>query len=374
MEPLDCKFQDICTSIQSPEEEKSSLESFKTLSIKDVEISKVRNSTVPNPMTTTPTTVVSSNHRSQQKTKSNHGHSEKNTLSKKSKKKLKNLFLSFLICYTDNNIYDDCDSDSENQYSIYQSNNNKNTSTNNGPVDEPNRRGVINDQIIIVPNSNQNNNSSNNKHSKNSKSKQQPLVNVIDQLPKIEYLLSPQSEEFKGKKTIVIDLDETLVHSYFKPTSEPDIILPIEMDNGVVTFYINKRPYVQELFDFLHGKFEIVIFTASISRYADKVLDLIDPNKVISSRLFRESCYHHKGNYIKDLSRLGRDLRNTIIVDNSPHAYFLHPENAIPITSWFCDKTDHQLLDLISLLEKLMHCTDVRNILDGNTTGWFAKH
>ena len=45
--------------------------------------------------------------------------------------------------------------------------------------------------------------------------------------------------------------------------------------------------------------------------------------------MFREACVFHKGNYIKDLGRLGRDLKRTIIVDNSPTSYAFHPENAV---------------------------------------------
>lgn len=57
--------------------------------------------------------------------------------------------------------------------------------------------------------------------------------------------------------------------------------------------------------------------------------DLLDQWGVFRARLFRESCVFHRGNYVKDLSRLGRELRNVIIVDNSPASYIFHPENAV---------------------------------------------
>lgn len=54
-------------------------------------------------------------------------------------------------------------------------------------------------------------------------------------------------------------------------------------------------------------------------------------------RLFRESCVFHRGNYVKDLSRLGRELRRVIIVDNSPASYIFHPENAVsPVSPFVC--------------------------------------
>lgn len=64
-------------------------------------------------------------------------------------------------------------------------------------------------------------------------------------------------------------------------------------------------------------------------QYADPVADLLDKWGAFRARLFRESCVFHRGNYVKDLSRLGRDLRRIIIVDNSPASYIFHPDNAV---------------------------------------------
>ena len=59
--------------------------------------------------------------------------------------------------------------------------------------------------------------------------------------------------------------------------------------------------------------------------------DLLDKWGVFRSRLFRESCVFYRGNYVKDLERLGRDLRRVAIVDNSPASYIFHPENAVRV-------------------------------------------
>ena len=83
-------------------------------------------------------------------------------------------------------------------------------------------------------------------------------------------------------------------------------------------------------------------------------------------RLFRESCYNHQGYYIKDLSQLRRDLRQTIIFDNSPTSYIFHPQHALPVSSWFSDSHDNELLDLIPVLEDLTddNVQDVSLVLD----------
>lgn len=49
------------------------------------------------------------------------------------------------------------------------------------------------------------------------------------------------------------------------------------------------------------------------------VMDFIDPDKKAIERLFRESCTIIKGGLTKDLNKLGRDLKDVIIVDVSIH-------------------------------------------------------
>jgi RNA polymerase II subunit A small phosphatase-like protein len=101
-------------------------------------------------------------------------------------------------------------------------------------------------------------------------------------------------------------------------------------------------------------------------QYGDPLLDQLDIHKVIHHRLFRESCYNHQGNYVKDLSQIGRDLKDTIIIDNSPTSYIFHPQHAVPISSWFSDAHDNELLDLIPVLEDLAgpNVRDVSLVLD----------
>lgn len=62
--------------------------------------------------------------------------------------------------------------------------------------------------------------------------------------------------------------------------------------------------------------YELVIFTAGLKEYADWILNDFDRSNFIKYRLYRNSCRFRKGVYVKDLSRLGRDLTKTIIVDN----------------------------------------------------------
>jgi len=176
-------------------------------------------------------------------------------------------------------------------------------------------------------------------------------------------LLPDVRPEEADKKCIVIDLDETLVHSSFKPISNADFIVPVEIDNVIHQVYVLKRPYVDEFLCRMGELFECILFTASLAKYADPVADLLDKWDVFHCRLFRESCVFHRGNYVKDLSRLGRELHKIIIVDNSPASYVFHPDNAVPCSSWFDDMDDRELLDLIPLLEKLSKVDSVYAVL-----------
>ena len=94
--------------------------------------------------------------------------------------------------------------------------------------------------------------------------------------------------------TLVLDLDETLVHSSFKPVPNPDFVIPVEIDGVVTDVYVLKRPWVDYFLEQCAARYEIVVFTASLSKYADPLLDFLDPRKTIKHRLFRESCYLHQ--------------------------------------------------------------------------------
>ncbi|KAL4425522.1 hypothetical protein ABPG75_009538 [Micractinium tetrahymenae] len=175
-----------------------------------------------------------------------------------------------------------------------------------------------------------------------------------------EPVLGPLLPQDVGKKTLVLDLDETLVHSSFKPVPQPDYIIPVEIEGRIVDVYVLKRPFVDHFLRAVGSRFEVVVFTASLGKYADPLLDLLDKANVVRWRLFREACYPYEGSYVKDLQCLGRDLGQTIIVDNSPHSYMFQPENALPIGTFIDDMQDQELLDCLDLLLAVEKVEDVR--------------
>ena len=168
----------------------------------------------------------------------------------------------------------------------------------------------------------------------------------------------------------VLDLDETLVHSSFRAVPNADFVIPVNIEDQVHYVYVAKRPGVDNFLKVLSEFYELVIYTASLNKYADPLLDLLDTHKTISARLFRESCVHYEGNYVKDLSIINRDLTQSIIIDNSPQSYIFQPENAIDCSSFIDDPMDRELDQIMSFLLSIKDEPDVRHIC----TRWNEKN
>lgn len=185
--------------------------------------------------------------------------------------------------------------------------------------------------------------------------------------PETGFLLGRKNtKKFGNKKCLILDLDETLVHSSFKYLRTADFVIPVEIDNQVHHVYVIKRPGVDEFLEKVGKWFEVVVFTASVSKYGDPLLNKLDIHRSVHHRLFRDSCYNYQGNFIKNLSQIGRPLSECIIIDNSPASYIFHPEHSIPISSWFSDTHDNELLDLLPFLEDISkpNVDDVSKVLD----------
>ena len=178
--------------------------------------------------------------------------------------------------------------------------------------------------------------------------------------PKQKILISKKNQ----KKILILDIDETLVHSAFAPFNRPaDILLNIKFNGLNKKIYVLKRPHVDEFLKELSNIFEIITFTASLSQYADPLLDSLDKFHVVSHRLFRENCINQKGMYIKDLRKIGTDLKNIILIDNNPISYIMNIDNGLPILTWYESLKDNELMKLIPLLKYLANVEDVRTII-----------
>ena len=150
----------------------------------------------------------------------------------------------------------------------------------------------------------------------------------------------PEKIENKKNFTLVLDLDETLISFKFN-----------EQHIGM----LKMRPGLYNFLENVKKKYEIVIFTAGTQEYADPILDKIEKNgKIFAKRLYRQHATLMNNIYLKDLTRLGRDLSKIIIVDNMPQNFSLQKENGILIKNYFGqDKYDTTLNDLTPILLKI---------------------
>lgn len=192
-----------------------------------------------------------------------------------------------------------------------------------------------------------------------------------------KYPLSPLTETrlfTVRRKILVLDLDETLIHSHHDgsmnpttPSTPPDFIVRVRIECHPVRFFVYKRPHVDFFLSMVSQWYELVIFTASMEMYGMAVANkLEDDRNLFQRRFFRQHCTMDFNGYMKHLTTICKDLSSVFIIDNSPAAYRGNPENAIPIKSWFSDPHDTALLDLLPMLDALRFTNDVRSVLSRN--------
>ncbi|KAF8591578.1 NIF-domain-containing protein [Ramaria rubella] len=193
----------------------------------------------------------------------------------------------------------------------------------------------------------------------------------------------PRKTPFHLPKTLVLDLDETLIHSTSRPmlghgTGGTGLLglggrrnkgaghmVEVVLGGRSTLYHVYKRPFVDYFLRKVSDWYTLVIFTASMQEYADPVIDWLDAGRgILGRRLFRESCTQlPSGSYTKDLSIVEQDLSRVCLVDNSPISYNVNQANGIPIEGWTHDMSDEALLDLLPVLDSLRFTSDVRRVL-----------
>jgi len=195
----------------------------------------------------------------------------------------------------------------------------------------------------IISHYNEENNNTKKKDKDNGREDQYNNGDTFNETPKPPFL-KPISSKYKY--TLVLDLDETLVH-YIS-------------DND--SAYIQIRPGAEEFIKELSEYYEIIIFTAALQSYADLVLDGIDPDGVISDRLYRQHTMSVGNANIKNLEKIGRNIKHVIIIDNFMENFSLQPKNGLNIVDFEGNEYDEELEylkeDLIKLVK--LNPDDVR--------------
>ena len=133
--------------------------------------------------------------------------------------------------------------------------------------------------------------------------------------------------------TLVIELDDTII-SLQKDSRGLIVIIP--------------RPGLKQFLREMNKIYEIIIFTSATSFYADPILNSVDKKQhFFKNRLYRKHTVFINNVYVKDLSKLGRDLSKIIIIDNQPENFQLQKENGIFIKSFFGNDKNDKVLDYL---------------------------
>lgn len=169
--------------------------------------------------------------------------------------------------------------------------------------------------------------------------------------PVFENLLPPPPpEQYRRPLTLVLALDDLLIHSSW------------DTKHGWRTA---KRPGLDYFLGYLSQYYEIVIFSTNYQMTSERTVVKMDPLRAfIQYALYREACRYKDGKVIKDLSLLNRDLNKTVAVEVEKDAVSMQPDNAIMLKPWN-GESDTTLVDLIPLLEYLatQPIKDVRPVI-----------
>lgn len=205
------------------------------------------------------------------------------------------------------------------------------------------------------------------------------LLNDLFLLP-----LPKQRPEHIGKVTVVLDLDETLIHSIFlrdlevllrgnggkaskivkKMKKKSDLFLTDVGRCGDIAVFF--RPGLHRFLSKLSKTCEVVLWTASNRKYAKPILDYIDPDgELLPYRLFRKHTIERADNeLVKDLSKLGRDMKRTVLIDNNPRTLDRAPRNVYLIPDFYGDPNDTELSKAWGFLSEACDLYDIRHSLE----------
>ena len=149
------------------------------------------------------------------------------------------------------------------------------------------------------------------------------------------YITKPNNKKY----TLILDLEETILNFRLKSENRGEGVLKI-------------RPGLFEFLNEIQNYYEIILFTASSQDYAESLIENIEERKkYFEYKLYRQHNIVIENDFVKDLSRIGRDLDKMIIVDNMPQNYRLHKKNGINIKGFWgedlCDKILYNLKDIL---------------------------
>ncbi|KAJ9451717.1 Phosphatase PSR1 [Diplonema papillatum] len=185
----------------------------------------------------------------------------------------------------------------------------------------------------------------------------------------------------RWKKTVVVDMDETLLHSMLASPANggkaPPSATAERQGNKICIRWSDGfgldshlRPGAEHFLAFLAGRFEVVLWTAGTYPYAKEVLKVLDPEDAIFSHvIWRDSRWFRPEldgrGYAKELARLGRELETVVVIDNDANVCRFNLPHAVIVSDWdrsavVGNKNDTEFATIMSVLEDWASKPDLR--------------
>lgn len=175
--------------------------------------------------------------------------------------------------------------------------------------------------------------------------------------PEELYVPPPAPED--GRKTVILDMDETLVHAAaFPPHPQTD---SFKLEDST---YVYKRPGLDSFLGYCKEYFEVFIYTFAERGYAEPILDKIAPWLDEDHRLYRDSCFIKDGTVFKDLDMLGRDMQKLILIEDNKKALKFYPKNTLVVLPWMGTPNDKELTTWVPEVMEMCHAaSDVQKVI-----------
>lgn len=183
-------------------------------------------------------------------------------------------------------------------------------------------------------------------------------------------------------KLLILDMDETLLHTSTEYQLEGDYDFKIIFDEGgwseKTTYFVRKRPNLDEFLDFAFNNFKVAVWTAGGKDYATEALTKCGINlNALEFFWTRDKCTIkidlETGNYyglkkLDKVKKLGWSLNDVLIVDDVKETASENYGNLVQVKPYYYGYDD-ELLKLIKYLDKIKNESNYRRIDKRHWTG-----
>ncbi|KAJ2002685.1 mitochondrial inner membrane protein required for protein import [Coemansia thaxteri] len=165
--------------------------------------------------------------------------------------------------------------------------------------------------------------------------------------PATEKLLPDAAAEYTPPYTLVLNLDDMLIH------------MDWTKEHG---WRIAKRPGLDNFLAYMATMYEVVIFSTQPSHSGMVVMEKLDPLEFAPYRLYKDHMRNIDGKNYKDLTTINRDMAKVIMIDTNADSYKMQPDNVLLGRPFRGDAGDNWIEQITEFLEyvHMMEPKDVR--------------